>query len=153
MNKNNILKHFPRHQTPRQVQIDTLLTLEKRWNTADIFVVNLPTASGKSSLATSLMHWQKQAAVLTPSKLLVDQYSKDFPYLHVLRAKKDYWCETFDCSVADRPSNKKVGKLCKKILNCTGCASYSKDVRKAHSYPYLLCNYYIFMDNFNRMRL
>jgi Rad3-related DNA helicase len=143
---NSILNFFPKKQKPRDVQKYTLLELQKRWHTADIFVVNLPVASGKSSCAISLAHWQKSASIITPTKLLVNQYKTEYPYLHVLKAKGDYYCDTMRTPLNKRPPIKgSKAKLCPKSLYCDGCDQYREDLRKARVLPYLLSNYYIYL--------
>lgn len=141
----SILKSFPKHLKPRDVQRDTLLALEKQYNSGDIFVLNLPTASGKSAIALTISHWLKKAAVITPTKLLVDQYKNEYPYLHLLRSKADYYCSIFDCPVDRRPKSRKLGNLCKKSTGCEGCIKYLEDLRKARVLPYILANYHIYL--------
>jgi len=145
MAKKSILDHFPKKLIPRDVQKNTLLALQEHWDKADIFVVNLPVASGKSAISVTLASWIKKASIITPSKLLVDQYKDEYGYLHVLRAKADYWCETFNCPLTKRPQQKKLGKTCKKDLGCLGCMQYLRDLRRARVMPYLLSNYYIYL--------
>ncbi len=141
----SILSYFPRQFKPRDVQRYALEALEQQWNKANIFVVNLPVASGKSAIAMTLAAWHKQASIITPSKLLVDQYAKEFKRVHILRAKNDYYCSTFKCTIDKRPQSKKTGKLCKKTMGCSGCQLYLSDLRKAHVMPYLLSNYHIYL--------
>lgn len=141
----NILSKFPRKLTPRPVQKAALEQLEKHWHRSDIFVVNLPVASGKSAIAMTVARWAGQASIITPTKLLVDQYKQEYKSVQVLRAKSDYWCDTFDVPVSKRPQSKKTGKLCKADMGCGGCQVYLKDLRKARVMPFLLSNYYIYL--------
>lgn len=143
----NILDQFPRKLTPRPVQKNALLELEKRFNDANVFVINLPVAAGKSAIAMTIAHWKKKCSIITPSKLLVNQYKDEYNYVHVLRAKSDYWCDTYKCPVSKRPKSKKLGATCKKDLGCVGCQSYLKDLRKARVMPYLLSNYHIYLSH------
>ena len=140
-----ILEFFPRKLDPRPVQANALKELERLWDSANIFVINLPVASGKSAIAMTIAHWQKKCSIITPTKLLVDQYKNEYNHVHVLRAKSDYWCSTFKCPVSKRPKSKKLGATCKKDLGCSGCQSYLKDLRQARVMPYLLSNYYIYL--------
>lgn len=141
----SILDYFPKALVPRDVQKNALLALEKCWDNSDVLVVNLPVASGKSAIAMTIAKWQKQASIITPTKLLVDQYKKEYTRVHVLRAKSDYWCDTFNRPLHKRPQSKKTGRLCKPDLGCSGCQTYLKDLRKARKLPYLLSNYYIYL--------
>lgn len=141
----SILEQFPKKLTPRDVQKNALLELEKRIDDANILVVNLPVASGKSAIAMTIAHWRKKCSIITPTKLLVEQYKNEYNYIHVLRAKSDYWCDTFKCPLNKRPKVKKLGATCKAALGCSGCKSYLSDLRKARVMPYLLSNYYIYL--------
>jgi Rad3-related DNA helicase len=143
--KKTIMDYFPNNLTPRIVQSSALQELENRWNDASVFVVNLPVASGKSAIAISISKWQGKASIITPTKLLVDQYTNEYPSLQVLRAKADYFCEFFKCSLSKRPQGKGIPKLCPKTTMCSGCDQYRMDLRKSRVMPYLLSNYYIYL--------
>ena len=127
-----ILPKFPSHLKPRDVQKNALLELEKNWDKGNVFVINLPVASGKSAIAMTIAKWAKRASIITPSKLLVDQYAEEYPSTHVLRAKADYYCSTFECSVDKRPVKKGMTKTCPKDIPCDGCHKYLGDLRKSH---------------------
>ena len=143
--KKPIMSYFPKKLAPRDVQTYTLQELEKQWDSANIFVVNLPVASGKSAIAMTLAHWARKASIITPTKLLVQQYKDEYPHIQVLRAKSDYYCDTFRCRLNKRPQQKKLGKLCKKEIGCQGCNQYREDLRRARVMPHLLSNYYIYL--------
>ena len=145
MSNKSILESFPLHLTPREVQKNALVELEKNWSKADVFVVNLPVASGKSAIAMTLAKWQKKASVITPTKLLVNQYKDEYNYVQVLRSKADYYCSTFKCSLNFRPKRKGLPKTCPKTIDCPGCHEYITDLRKSRVMPYLISNYYIYM--------
>lgn len=143
--KKSILDCFPAHLTPRQVQANALLELEAVWHQADVFVVNLPVASGKSAIAMTLAKWCGKASIITPSKLLVDQYKDEYPAIQVLRAKADYFCSTFGVPLNKRPVRKNQPKTCPDSAGCIGCKTYRKDLAKARVYNYLLSNYWIYL--------
>lgn len=145
MAANKILAKFPSHLSPRDVQKNALLELEKNWDNADIFVVNLPVASGKSAIAMTIAKWAKKASIITPSKLLVNQYKDEYSSVQVLRGKKDYYCQTYKCPMDKRPKKKNEGRTCKKEWNCEGCQQYLEDLRKSRVMPYLISNYYVYM--------
>ena len=102
--------------------------------------------SGKSAISLALSKWKKSAAILAPSKLLVDQYQHDYPFLATLRGKSSYYCENFDCTLDNRPVFKKA-KLCKYHLGCEGCNSYLQDQRRARVSKTILCNYHVYLYN------
>ena len=143
--KKDILTYFPHHLKPRDVQKNCLLEISRVWDKAEIIVVNLPVASGKSAISMTVARWAKTASIITPSKLLVNQYKDEYTNVHVLRGKSDYWCATFDCVLTKRPKGKKIPTLCPPTLYCDGCNTYRSDLRKARVMPYLLSNYYTYM--------
>ena len=140
-----MMECFPRNLRPRDVQKYTLQEIERLWDSANIFVVNLPVASGKSAIAMTISRWTKKASIITPTKLLVQQYKDEYPNLQVLKAKADYYCDTFKCKLPKRPQQNKLGKLCKPDLNCNGCNEYRLDLKKSRVMPFLLSNYYIYL--------
>lgn len=134
-----ILSYFPKHLTPRQVQIDTLLQIEQQWRDSDVLVVNLPVASGKSAIAATLSAWTKSAAVITPNNLLVEQYRRDYPALPSLLGAHLYKC-------TEAKSSHCVGRKQKLGKHCKDCP-YVKDLRRLRN-PYArsyIVNYYMYM--------
>lgn len=145
----DILSYFPRGRKPRDVQVQILKALEDSWDDADVFVVSAAVASGKSNIAKTLANWRRSrgCAIITPTKILVDQYAKDFSDIHVLRAKADYFCETHKVPLTKIPSIKGKRSLCNKAEKCGGCDKYRLDLAKARS-PFvnqILGNYFIYM--------
>ena len=147
--KKHIMDHFPRDKTPREVQTLTLKALEQHWDSADVFVVSLSVGAGKSAVGKTVANWRGSSgcAIITPTKVLVDQYAADYPDIHVLRAKGDYVCSKMNMPLTKLPKIKGSTVYCLKEINCKGCNGYRADLRKARSkYTYqLLGNYYIYM--------
>jgi Rad3-related DNA helicase len=82
---------------PRPIQIDTLKKLNETWNDTDVHALLLPVATGKSALARSIQQ-ATGADILTPSNLLVEQYSADYPAVNLLKGKTHYKCKSgLDC--------------------------------------------------------
>lgn len=146
-NKRSILTYFPRHLKARDIQKYTLLEIEKKWDTADVFVVNLPVASGKSAISITLSRWAGPTSIITPNKLLVNQYNEEYPGLPLLKSKHDYWCSTLDCPVDERPAPKKKSdpKLCPPFMKCDGCSRYLFDLGQARTKKSIISNYYVYM--------
>lgn len=142
-----ILASFPRHLTARDVQKNALLELEKAWDSADIFVINLPVSAGKSAIAMSIARWVGKATIITPNKMLVDQYQQEYPSLQVLRSKSDYFCSTFQVPVDKRPKGKGMPTLCSDWEHCDGCSTYRDALKKSRVMPYLTVNYHIYMSH------
>ncbi len=94
----SILNYFPKGYEPSQIQSKVLLELEARWNSANVFVLNLDVASGKSWLSYTIGKWMeaknKGARICTPTTVLVDQYSKDFPQVPVAKSAGHYTCKS-----------------------------------------------------------
>jgi hypothetical protein len=81
----DILEHFT--GDPRPEQVEVLRELQRRWNTADVFIVRAPVGAGKSRIAHCLGAWAGGATVNTPTNMLVTQYLDTWPALgHVHRA-------------------------------------------------------------------
>lgn len=142
-----ILTKFPYHIKPRDVQKNALLELEKQWDKADIFVINLPVAAGKSAISMTIARWAGKATIITPNKLLVDQYQAEYPTLQVLRSKADYYCSTFQGPVSKRPKRKDLPSLCEDWQHCDGCSTYREHLKKSRIMPYVLVNYHIYMSH------
>lgn len=83
--------------TLRDNQIEALRWLQDNWNNYDVFVLNKPVASGKSIVVTSLDNWLDKnrlgtTANVTPTKMLQDQYAKDFDWIPLLKGMDNYQC-------------------------------------------------------------
>jgi ATP-dependent DNA helicase DinG len=115
------VKFFP-YEKARDVQTEVLRTLEKEWDNYDCFVLVLPTASGKSSLAKSIMGGVPSASLIVPTNLLVNQFLQEFPTTRTLHRLDSYTCAEWKrpCSV----TRAKLAGFCK------GCAC-SKDLQQA----------------------
>lgn len=145
MNKTSILDYFP--GDPRPVQKEALLTIEKNWNDADVFIVNVPVSGGKSRIAVTLARWvwgqnKQKSALITPTNVLVDQYLADFKRMATLKKSDSY-----DCINNKDKENVKLtcSDVKKQFGNCCRNCPYVKDLRKNRAVPYGVYNYYIYM--------
>lgn len=145
----SILDCFP--GTPRQVQEDALLQLEKNWHSHDVFIIQAPVGAGKSRIAVAATRWaskqRKTSSILTKDKVLVDQYSDDFPSLAVLKGKSSYECKTHRNADRSHKFFKKMWKAHREQDKCEGCNQYWKDLKRAQMsrkrpIP-LLCNMHV----------
>jgi len=133
----SILDYFPKPYKPRPIQTKALLEIEKSWDKADVFVIGLPVASGKSFFAKTIQNWQNNGAIIVPNNLLVDQYRKDFPNLAGIIGKQNYQCtdSKFEGSCKKRGDRFATGKAPnKKPKQCPGCP-WSLDNKRIRS-PY-----------------
>jgi Rad3-related DNA helicase len=96
----SILDYFPSGYSPTDIQKRVLVALQHRWNNAEVFVLNLDVASGKTYIAHTIAEWRKAqgrktsgARILTPTTVLVNQCAKDFPQTPVARSAGHYTCE------------------------------------------------------------
>ncbi len=143
----SIMECFPKRLRPRQGQIEALRLIERDWDRYDVFVLNLPVASGKSAIAQTIAKWSAtrkglRAITLAPNNLLVRQYQKDYPRLASLEGTAHYWCSTVDATIKER--KKRDMGLCKSE-DCKGCRNYSRDIRRIRAVPYGLCNYHVYL--------
>lgn len=141
----DILSYFPAKHSPRRVQADALKAIEANWNHTDVFCVNVPVAGGKSDLGYCITKFAKNSLILTPSRILVDQYLEDFNNLPHLKAKDDYLCD--ECRTLGAASCYDAARLRgsrTKPLYSASCL-YPQHVKRARVVPYLLCNYHVAM--------
>ncbi len=143
----DILKYFRPDRTPRAIQSQVLLALEKLWDTADVFVISLPVGAGKSGVAHTLGKWlnnskKSGAHVVTPTNQLVDQYLHDFPEMTVLRSKSSRRCNTWG-----KPLSALTRGLCSPLLKCGGCTQYKHDQVAARTSQLLVNNYHTYLFN------
>ena len=76
---------------PRGVQTQFLEWLAENWDEADCFAGQLPVGSGKSGLSRALQI-ATGAHVITPSNVLIDQYTDTYPSQNYLKGKARYSC-------------------------------------------------------------
>jgi Rad3-related DNA helicase len=141
-----ILEYFP--GTPRQAQTEALTQFEKVYRDSDVIVLSCPTGAGKSFISYTIARWhssqnKKKTAILTPTKLLVDQYLSLFPKLTTIKNMKDYICHTYD-GQEQQVSCKRSKELSDTDSYCNNC-KYTKAIRTAHAMPFGVFNNWIYM--------
>ena len=55
-------------------------------------ILEAPTGTGKSWVASTLALWKKDVTILTSQKGLQDQYESDFPFVKTVRGRDNYDC-------------------------------------------------------------
>ena len=140
-----ILEFFPDGLTPRAGQRDALETIEKRWDEADVFVVEAPTAFGKTHVVMTLARWLhkvqgKKSFIVTPTNVLRDQYKRDVPRLFSIKKRHEYTCirSTPSCQINCQEWYDEHSQPCK------GCP-HTKALRQARVLPYQVNNTYAYM--------
>ena len=107
--------------TPRKEQNDALEFVKDTITESDVkkfIMLDLPTGVGKSILAMLICQWymkdiNKTATfdVITNSKILQEQYTKDFNSISSLWGKNNYQCEQYsDCSCREGKEFNKLNK-------------------------------------------
>ena len=83
-------------------------------------MVDAPTGVGKSYAAIMIADWYRKEVtkdarvdILTNTKILQDQYLKDFAFAANLKGKNNYWCSRNNMGCGDAQiANKAAGKKC-----------------------------------------
>jgi len=76
---------------PRNVQVDALSWLSDNWDKSSAFAISAPVAIGKSALAKSISI-ATGAHIITPTNILISQYSSTYPASNYLKGKTHYMC-------------------------------------------------------------
>jgi Rad3-related DNA helicase len=103
----SILNYFPKDKQPREQQSKALKEIESVWNNYDVLCIDSPVAAGKSIISTTVAKWANAekgntSFILTPTKLLQEQYVKEVPDIPILKGKASYRCkDDNDVSCAD----------------------------------------------------
>jgi len=135
----SILDWFPNGWTPTKLQREVLVELEHRWNTAQVFVLRLDVASGKSGVAVCIANWlaskgnskARGARICTPTNVLVNQYASQFD-VPVTKSPGQYACETRGTTCGAWAAKKR----------CRGCV-YTKARYEAQDAPVSISTYHM----------
>ncbi len=88
-----ILEYFPEEFEPRQIQMDILRAVEEQLKSGyKTIVLSAPTGVGKSLIAATLARYYKKSFVITASKQLQDQYSRDLKFFNPVKGKSNFAC-------------------------------------------------------------
>jgi len=154
--QSNILRHFTPGRNPRPGQIQVLQTIEKEWDSADVFVIEASTGFGKSDLALTIAKWassQKKLRTVIgcPNNVLVEQYRSSSPKTACFKGATHYSCPTAseenkrETNCANGGVIATVGKRGGvKRKKCADCP-YMKDMRKLFATPYGVTNFHMYL--------
>lgn len=126
---------------PRDCQVAALNALEKCWEEADVFVLNAPTAAGKTRMMSTIARWahkkyKMQSTILVPNNVLLEQVVES-EGIYALRNMDSYSCHAgSELSCAER--KRTMGGTC-------GQCVYIQKVRQVHRVPYRVANYYTYL--------
>jgi len=135
----SILEHVPKGYKLREVQRQTLLDVERNWDNADVFMLNLPVAAGKSLIAMTIANWLKDdTSIIVPQIILQKVYEEEFNIPSVM-GKSRYTCNDPEFELCEDRALL-YGKSCK---SC----EYNKALEKAISSKTAVCNYHSYRSN------
>lgn len=117
----NLIDYFP-YKTAREIQEEALNRLSLEWDNYQVFVLQAPTAFGKSAVAKTIMNAVRSSSYLSPTNMLVNQFLEEFPDTASLFRLDSYECETWQNTCAG--TRGREGGFCK------GCPA-SRDLVQA----------------------
>lgn len=82
-------RYFP-YPEIRDVQRELLDELGKQWDRYDVFVIQAPTALGKSAVACAVAQGATSSSIITPTNQLVKQFLREFPIIRTLMTSFHY---------------------------------------------------------------
>lgn len=98
MNSSLKLKYDPR---PQQIEILDFVKESIEVKDKKFMMIDAPTGVGKSYAAVMIAEWYQREInpkakfdIITNTKLLQDQYTKDFEFMSSLKGSTSYWCKT-----------------------------------------------------------
>jgi Rad3-related DNA helicase len=99
--------YFPLKYEPRDTQIQALNFIKSQISNRKRFLeLNIGMGVGKSYLVMLFANWYRNYVntdsgvkidILTNSKVLQNQYIKDFEFISNYKGKSNYYCQPFDC--------------------------------------------------------
>ena len=149
----SLLAGFPDRWTPRKVQADALVEIEKALAAGKRFIVfEGPPGVGKTLCAITLARHLGDTYVCTLSKLLQAQYLRDFSYLGAkeLKGRANFKCQRArnTCELGGHlySGHSACGHQCERGEDNPPCP-YKIAKEGALAAPITVCNYYSFLYN------
>lgn len=152
-----VLEYFPEEFKPREIQKEILQGIEQQLKSGyKTIVLSAPTGVGKSLIAATLARYYGSSFIVTASKQLQDQYSKDLKFLMPVKGKSNFAClklmEQESIDKSDTRNAIQKGLTCEKGLCEETIMKNEKKVKEICKYkPKLgeaedgskdLCHYY-----------
>lgn len=97
--------YYPIRYSPKNYQIEALEFIKKNiMSGRKYLLLNLPTGTGKSFISVGMFtNWYKNFVnssakfdILTNSKILQQQYLKDFDFINNYKGRSNYYCQKYD---------------------------------------------------------
>lgn len=127
------MKRIKLRYEPRPQQTEILKFVEKSIQADKKFMlIDAPTGVGKSYAAVMISDWYVREVnpdakidILTNSKILQDQYTKDFEFISSIKGSNSYWCKSnyMPCGES-KTINKVKGKKCQACPHSIAQASF-----------------------------
>ena len=116
-----VLENFPEEYKPREIQKEILQAIEQQIKVGyKTIILSAPTGVGKSLIAATLARYYGSSFIVTASKQLQDQYSKDLKFLMPVKGKSNFACLKLMDQEAISKSDTKIaiqkGLTCEKGL-------------------------------------
>lgn len=94
----------------RRGQKESIEEIERAFQEYDFVLFEGPTGSGKSQIARAFAFQSGDAYIITPQKILQDQYERDFPEMKIVKGRSAYSCLAPDGGTCARgPCRKRKG--------------------------------------------
>ena len=113
----DILASFPEQYMPRTIQKDILHQIEEKLDSGyKKIILSAPTGVGKSLIAAATARHFDNSFIVTASKHLQDQYSKDLDFLKPIKGKSNFVCQKLmkNQKIHDSSSAMRLGLTCEK---------------------------------------
>lgn len=148
----SILDYWVSHHQPRQSQITALKWLEDNQD-KDFFVMDLPVGVGKSFIGTTFANYLhktktdsfKTSFIITPQKILQEQYVKSFVHNEKFNADVLYGKSNYNCNAKN--TNCEIGGLLKPKCG-TNCAHACARLNAKNTH-HIILNYKLALTSFN----
>lgn len=93
LERTQIANYFPAKFTPRNIQIELWNEIQSKFASGyKIIVLSAPPGVGKSLLAASVANQLGSSFIVTSTKSLQDQYTKDLPNFYSVKGKSNFAC-------------------------------------------------------------
>ena len=114
---NSILSDFPANFSPRPIQREILREIDQRLSSGyKRIILSAPTGVGKSLIAGAIAQYCQSSFVVTASKHLQDQYTRDMNFLRPVKGKSNFPCLKLmqNETVKSSPRAMRLGLTCDK---------------------------------------